>query len=104
MEANMVKLTLLYGQPANAVSFESYYANTHLPLAAKITGVRRAEFSLVTGSLDGSTSPYYRIAELYFDDVQQMQAAMGSAEGQAAVADLSNFADGGVTTIASNVN
>ena len=47
----MVKLTLLYGHPADAVSFESYYAGTHLPLAAKITSVRRAEFSLVTGAL-----------------------------------------------------
>lgn len=100
----MVKLTLLYGHPADAVAFESYYANTHLPLAATITGVRRAEFSLATGALDGSKSPYYRIAELYFDDVQQMQAAMGSAEGMAAVADLSNFANGGVTTIVSTVN
>ena len=100
----MVKLTLLYGHPADAVSFESYYAGTHLPLAAKIPSVRRAEFSLVTGALDGSSSPYYRIAELYFDDDQQMKAAMGSADGRAAVADLSNFADGGVTTIVSNVN
>jgi len=100
----MVKLTLLYGHPADAVSFESYYAKTHLPLAAKISSVRRAEFSLVTGALDGSSSPYYRIAELYFDDDQQMKAAMGSADGRAAVADLSNFADGGVTTIVSNVN
>lgn len=100
----MVKLTLLYGHPADAVSFESYYAGTHLPLAAKIPSVRRAEFSLVTGALDGSSSPYYRIAELYFDDDQQMKAAMGSADGRAAVADLSNFADGGVTTVVSNVN
>lgn len=100
----MVKLTLLYGHPADAVSFESYYAGTHLPLAAKIPSVRRAEFSLVTGALDGSSSPYYRIAELYFDDDRQMKAAMGSADGRAAVADLSNFADGGVTTVVSNVN
>lgn len=100
----MVKLTLLYGHPADPVSFETYYAGTHLPLAAKINSVRRAEFSLVTGALDGSPSPYYRIAELYFDDVGQMQAAMSSAEGVAAVADLSNFANGGVTSIVSTVN
>lgn len=100
----MVKLTLLYGHPANAASFESYYAGTHLPLAAKITGVRRAEFSLVSGAIDGSKSPYYRIAELYFDDLAQLGTSMGSAGGQAAVADLSNFATGGVTTIVSEVS
>ena len=100
----MVKLTLLYGHPTDAVSFESYFANTHLPLAAKINGVRRAEFSLVTGAMDGSCSPWYRIAELYFDDIRQLETAMGSSGGLAAVADLPNFANGGVTTIISEVS
>ena len=100
----MIKLTLLYGHPADAVSFESYYATTHLPLAAKIGGVRRAEFSLVTSALDGSRSPYYRIAELYFDDLQSLENSMGSPGGLAAVADLANFANGGITTIISEVN
>jgi uncharacterized protein (TIGR02118 family) len=100
----MIKLTLLYGHPADPASFENYYATTHLPLAAAITGVRRAEFSLVSGALDGSPSPYYRIAELYFDDLGQMEASMGGAGGRAAVADLPNFANGGVTTIVSEVS
>jgi uncharacterized protein (TIGR02118 family) len=100
----MVKLTLLYGHPADAMSFESYFANTHLPLAARINGVRRAEFSLVTGAMDGSRSPWYRIAELYFDDLKQLESAMGSPGGLAAVADLPNFANGGVTTIVSEVS
>ena len=99
----MVKLTLLYGHPTDPVSFESYFANTHLPLAARINGVRRAEFSLVTGAMDGSHSPWYRIAELYFDDIRQLETAMGSPGGLAAVADLPNFANGGVTTIVSEV-
>jgi uncharacterized protein (TIGR02118 family) len=100
----MVKLTLLYGHPTDPVSFESYFANTHLPLAARINGVRRAEFSLVTGAMDGSRSPWYRIAELYFDDRKQLEASMGSPGGLAAVADLPNFANGGVTTIISDVS
>ena len=99
----MVKLTLLYGHPADAMSFESYFANTHLPLASRITGVRRAEFSLVTGAIDGSRSPWYRIAELYFDDLKHLETSMGSSGGLAAVADLPNFADGGVMTIVSEV-
>ena len=99
----MVKLTLLYGHPADAMSFESYFANTHLPLASRITGVRRAEFSLVTGAIDGSRSPWYRVAELYFDDLKHLERSMGSSGGLAAVADLPNFADGGVTTIVSEV-
>lgn len=100
----MIKLTLLYGHPTDPAAFESYYANTHLPLAAAITGVRRAEFSLATGALDGSRVPYYRIAELYFDDQKQMESAIGGPGGRAAVADLPNFANGGVTTIVSEVS
>jgi len=99
----MVKLTLLYGHPADAVSFESYFATTHLPLAAKITGMRRAEFSIISSTLDGSNSPWYRIAELYFDDLRQLENSMGSPGGLAAVADLPNFANGGVTSLISEL-
>ena len=99
----MVKLTLLYGHPADAVSFESYFATTHLPLAAKITGMRRAEFSIISSTLDGSSSPWYRIAELYFDDLEQLEKSMGSTGGLAAVADLPNFANGGVTSLISEL-
>jgi uncharacterized protein (TIGR02118 family) len=100
----MVKLTLLYGHPADSVAFESYYANTHLPLAAKIQGLRRAEFSLVNGTADGSKPAYYRIAELYFDDMDHLQQVMGSAEAKVAVGDLPNFANGGVTTLVSEIS
>jgi len=100
----MVNLTLLYGHPADSVAFESYYANTHLPLAAKIQGLRRAEFSLVRGTADGSKPAYYRIAELYFDDMDHMQQVMSSAEAKVAVGDLPNFANGGVTTLVSEIS
>lgn len=46
---------------------------------------------------DGSAVPYQRIAELTFEDMDALQAGLGSEEGQAAVNDISNFATGGVT-------
>jgi uncharacterized protein (TIGR02118 family) len=46
---------------------------------------------------DGSELPYQRIAELTFDDMDALQAGLGSDEGQAAVNDIPNFATGGVT-------
>ena len=36
------------------------------------------------------------IAFVHFDDLVAIQKAFGSAEGQAAVADVQNFATGGV--------
>jgi uncharacterized protein (TIGR02118 family) len=100
----MVKLTLLYGQPKSPDAFEKYYAETHLPLASKIQGVRRIELSKVTGAADGSAAAYYRLAELYFDDVPHMQSVLSTPEGKAAVADLGNFATGGVTTLVSQIS
>ena len=40
---------------------------------------------------------YQCIAELTFEDVNALQAGLGSEEGQAAVNDVPNFATGGVT-------
>jgi len=100
----MVKLTILYGQPTSPEVFEKYYAETHLPIASKMQGVRRIELSRVTGTADGSPPAFYRLAYLYFDDVAHMQRVMGTAEGRATVADLSNFATGGVTTLVSDVS
>lgn len=49
------------------------------------------------GTPDGSAAPYYWLAELWFDSGQDLEAAMGSPEGQAAGADVANFASGGAT-------
>ena len=49
------------------------------------------------GTPDGSDAPYYYLAELLFDDMEALQAALGSPEGQAAAGDLANFATGGAT-------
>ena len=100
----MVKLSVLYGPPEDPAAFEDYYAGSHLPLAAKVPNVARFEASLVVGTPDGSPAPYHRIAELWFEDPGVMEAAMGSEEGQAAVADISNFATGGATVVISEID
>lgn len=99
----MVKLTVLYGPPTDASAFDAYYLDTHVPLADKIPGLKRNEVSKVSGSLDGSTPPYHMQAELYFDDMDSLMAGFGSAEGQAAAADVANFATGSVTMMLSEV-
>ena len=55
------------------------------------------------GTADGSPSPYHRIADLYFDDAAHLQECLGSKEGQAAAADIANFATGGVTMLITEV-
>ena len=62
-----------------------------------IPGLKRFEAGRAVATPDGSELPYQRIAELTFEDVEALQAGLGSEEGQAAVNDIPNFATGGVT-------
>ena len=99
----MHKVTVLYGHPEDPAVFEEYYANTHLPIAAKIPNMQRFEAGKVLATPDGGETPYHRIAEIWFDDMDQLQKSMGSEEGQAATGDIPNFATGGVTVFISEV-
>lgn len=100
----MIKLTVLYGHPTDAGIFEDYYLNKHLPVAAKMTGFEKVEYTKFLGSPDGSQAAYYRMAEFWFASPEAMQATMSSPEGQATAGDLSNFATGGVKLIVGTVD
>lgn len=95
----MVKLVVSYGAPDDPDAFDQHYANTHIPLVQKIPNLRRFEAGKVLGTPDGSPAPSYFLAELWFDSAQDLEAAMGSAEGQAAGADVGTFASGGATML-----
>jgi uncharacterized protein (TIGR02118 family) len=84
----MHKVTVLYGHP---------------PIAAKIPNVQRFEAGKESRHPDGGETPYHRIAELWFEDMDQLQRSMGSDEGQAATGDIPNFATGGVIVFISEV-
>jgi uncharacterized protein (TIGR02118 family) len=99
----MVKLVVAYGQPEDPAAFDEHYAGTHIPLVEKIPNLRRFESGKVLGAPDGSAPPFYYLAELSFDDAEQLQAAMGSPEGQAAGADVETFASGGATLMIAQV-
>ncbi|PJB19623.1 MAG: EthD family reductase [Flavobacteriaceae bacterium CG_4_9_14_3_um_filter_33_16] len=96
----MIKLTVLYGHPTEINAFESYYANTHLPIAAKLTGHKKLELTKFLNAPDGAKPDYYRMAEFWYRDPEALQKAMNSPEGNATAGDLPNFATGGVTLLA----
>jgi uncharacterized protein (TIGR02118 family) len=100
----MVKITGLFGHPEDPDAFEEYYASTHVPLVKKIPNLQRFEAARIVATPDGSEPPYYRIAELYFEDMEQMQAGLASDEGQAMAVDAQNFATGGLTLFVSEID
>ena len=95
----MVKITVLYGHPTDPETFEKYYAQTHLPLAAKMKGVTRLELTKFLAAPDGGKPSSYRMAELYFPNQAEMEKTLATPEAQTTIADLPNFASGGVTMI-----
>jgi uncharacterized protein (TIGR02118 family) len=95
----MIKAAVLYGHPKDADTFEKYYAETHLSLVSKTSGIVKAEYTKFLPNPDGSAPAYYRMAELYFESTSEMQQALNSPEGKAMAADLINFATGGATII-----
>ena len=100
----MVKVTVLYGPPTDPAAFERYYAETHMPLVARIPGALRAEKAKVVGTPDGTPAPFHRVFEFWFESAERMQASLGSPEGLAAIADIPNYATGGVTILISEVD
>ncbi len=95
----MIKLTVLYGQPSDTTNFESYYVNVHLPIAAKMQGFKKVEYTKFLSEPDGVKPAQYRMAEFWFSSPEALRATMSSPEGQATAADLPNFATGGVTIL-----
>lgn len=99
----MIRLLVLYGHPRDPEAFDRYYASIHVPLAKRMQGLRKWTIGKVQGTPDGSQSPYYYIADLYADSREQLDAIIASPEGQAAVADVPNYATGGVTFLYTDV-
>ncbi len=89
----MVKLVALFKKPSDTKTFEEHYDNIHIPLVGKMPGMRRLETSLITGA-PMSTTEFYRMAEMYFDDQRALNTAMMSVEGMSAAKDLMTFAKG----------
>ena len=95
----MYQLTALYAHPEDAAAFDRHYTEVHAPLAKKIPGLERFTLSRPAPGPDGATPPYHLVAVLEFTDEAAFGAGMSGPEGQAAVADLQNFAGAGVTLL-----
>ncbi len=91
----MALLIAVYKTPKDKAVFDRYYRETHAPLAKKIPGLKAYEISKGPVAMPGGTSNVYLVACLTFDSMAALQAGLASPEGQAAAADLANFADGG---------
>jgi uncharacterized protein (TIGR02118 family) len=75
--------------------FQRYWREVHAPIAGLIPGVRRyVQSHVVPATYGGQREPGFDgAAELWWDDMDAMRAAMGTPEVQAALEDEKNFID-----------
>jgi uncharacterized protein (TIGR02118 family) len=90
----MARLVVMYKTPRDAVTFDKYYFDKHVPLAKKIPGLRKYEVNKGPVATPAGPSGIHLAAILHFDDMAAIQSAFASAEGHAA-GDLQHFATGG---------
>ena len=92
----MAKLFAIYQQPKDVAFFEAHYFNKHVPLAKAMPGL--LSYEITRGDVTGVAGKHavYLVGILEFESISAIHAALASPQGQAAAADLANFADAGV--------
>jgi uncharacterized protein (TIGR02118 family) len=101
--AKGVKLTVLYGAPKDPAAFEKYYLGSHMPNLYKIKGIKHIELAKGLPGPDGKPPAYYRVTELWFSSMNKMQSVTATPAFQKIVADVPNFASGGATIVAGQI-
>jgi len=101
-EPLVVKLVAMFTRPDDPAAFDEAYFGTHLPLNDRTPGLRRVEISRVTGAPRGET-PWYLMAEMYYDSEDAMRRAFASPEAAEAARNLMSFAKGLVTMFTAEV-
>jgi uncharacterized protein (TIGR02118 family) len=93
----MVKITVLYGQPADSEAFERYYPSHNAKYANReaIPGAFRIDFSKSTSVLPGQQPAFYRATDVWFATMEDALSALASPTVQQAMQDFGSYATGG---------
>lgn len=85
-------MIVVYRTPRDPEAFDKHYFDVHVPLAKTLPGLRKYEIS------EGNVVPVaggkvpYRVASLYFDDMNAIKTAFASETGRACAADRKQLA------------
>lgn len=90
-----VKLVVIYPRPQDEEAFEKVYKSEHLPMAEqKLKGMTRLVASKVLNSPQGRVTAY-RIAEVHFSSMDDLNKCMESEGGKEVVAHATKISTGG---------
>jgi uncharacterized protein (TIGR02118 family) len=94
----MFKALALYPMPSDPQAFRDHYENIHLPLVAKLPGVRSLRHSFDLNAPLGE-SPFFAVFEVEWDDAEAMAASLSSPEGHAVAEDMAPFVTAGTVLL-----
>lgn len=87
-KARMVRFIVLWEAPSDPETFDRHYREIHIPLGRRLPGLRSYTISPTT-AVRGE--PYYLVAELEWETMDELRAAFGSPEGQAVADDVAKL-------------
>ncbi len=80
----------LYETPADPEEFDRHYHDVHIPLGRRLPGLRRYTVGRDVAAVRGGT-PYYLVAELEWDTMNELRAAFDSPEGRVTATDAARL-------------
>jgi uncharacterized protein (TIGR02118 family) len=96
------KITVIYDNPQDPDAFEAGYHQQYA-LATQIPGVQRVESAKVWPKEDGSSTPAYRLLDMYFTDYDAASKAVTTAQAGAFVSKVLELATGGVRIVFADI-
>ncbi|MCW2915794.1 MAG: ethyl tert-butyl ether degradation protein EthD [Actinomycetia bacterium] len=85
-----VRFLALYETPTDPEAFDRHYRRVHIPLGRRLQGLRRYAVCRDVAAVRGG-APYYLVAELEWDTMDELRAAFASPEGRATAADAARL-------------
>ncbi len=95
----MIRTFVMYGAPEDPAAFARHYRDIHIPLVRKMPRLAGCEVSTGPAAIGPDGGEHHLVAILSYASRADMEAALASPEGRAAVADVANFATGGATLV-----
>jgi len=84
-----VRFLALYEMPTDPEAFDRHYREVHIPLGRRLPGLRR--YAVGRDVVAVRSAPYYLVAELEWDTMEELRAAFASPEGRATAADAARL-------------
>jgi uncharacterized protein (TIGR02118 family) len=81
-----------YEKPDDPETCDRQYREVHIPLGRRLPGLRRYTVARDATAVRGGV-PYYLIAELVWETMDDLRAAFASPEGRATAADAARLQD-----------